>query len=64
MFCAANQGLGTCWINSGLSITAKKPLKTLSITDDLTIVVPIILGYPAEIPDMPKRTAPEIVSFR
>ena len=61
MMSAANNGLGTCWINFATAITSQELLNKLGISKDSIIVAPIIIGYPDGIPDIPKRKELEIV---
>ncbi|WP_432666678.1 nitroreductase family protein [Wukongibacter baidiensis] len=61
MMSAASRNLGTCWINFATDIKSSEMLSELGITDDFEIVAPIIVGYPAKIPDMPIRKEPEIL---
>ncbi len=61
MFAATARGLGTCWIGLGNYIQDSGMLKELGITDDLSIVAPIILGYPKRIPKASGRKDPQIL---
>jgi nitroreductase len=61
MLSAADKGLGTCWIALGANIRDKKTLDEIGVPDDCRIVAPIILGYPANIPEASERHAPEIL---
>ena len=61
MMAATSRGLGTCWVNLGTAIHDPEMINELGIPDDCTIVAPIILGYPEEIPPVPKRKEPEIL---
>ena len=61
MMSAVSQNLGTCWINFATVIKSKEILDELGIPDDCEIVAPIIVGYPVEIPEIPKRKDPEIL---
>jgi nitroreductase len=61
MMGAVSRGLGTCWVNLGAEIHDPNMLKELEIPDNTTIVAPIIVGYPEEIPPTPKRNEPEIL---
>ena len=61
MMAAASRGLGTCWINFGTEIHDPDMRDELGIPENCTIVAPIILGYPARIPPIPKRKEPEIL---
>lgn len=54
-------GLGTCWVNLGSDIRDQSLLGELGITPDLAIVAPIILGYPRDIPPVPRREEPVIL---
>ena len=63
MFAATSRGLGTCWINFAAVIQSKEMLGELGIPEDCQIVAPIILGYPKDIPAMPKRKEPEILKI-
>ena len=61
MMSAADRGLGTCWINFAKFIKSPSLVEALSIPDGCDIVAPITIGYPAHIPDMPKRQEPDII---
>jgi len=61
MFSATSRGLGTCWINFAAVIDAIELLDELKISENCQIVAPVVLGYPAKIPSMPKRKEPEIL---
>ena len=61
MMAAASRGLGTCWVNLGTEIHDPEMRDELGIPDNCTIVAPIILGYPARTPPVPKRKEPEIL---
>ena len=63
MMAATSRGLGTCWINFAVVIQSKEMLGELGIPEDYQIVAPIILGYPKNIPAMPKRKEPEILKI-
>ncbi|MDA3778668.1 MAG: nitroreductase [Bacteroidales bacterium] len=63
MMSAVTRGLGTCWINFATAITSQELLNTLGISKEYIIVAPIIIGYPDETPDMPKRKKLEIVKI-
>lgn len=61
MLSAADKHLGSCWIGFGAKIVDPKIRTEIGLTDDLEIVAPIIIGYPATIPECPKRPAPLIL---
>lgn len=61
MLAAHANGLGTCWIGFSrefLNIPSVK--QELGIADDLAVVAPIILGTPAQKPNVLNKKAPEI----
>lgn len=59
MFASASKGLGTCWVNFALSMSDSIKEK-IKIPSGYIIVAPLVVGYPAVIPQMPKRKAPDI----
>jgi nitroreductase len=61
MLSAAARGLGTCWVDLGARIHDPKLREEIGLTDDLSIVAPIIIGYPKAIPAIPPRNAPVIL---
>ena len=61
MMAATSRGLGTCWVNLGTEIHDPDMKCNLGLPEDCTIVAPIILGYPKNIPPVPKRRQPEIL---
>jgi len=63
MFCAAQRGLGTCWVNLGAYIRDQKIKAYIGLPDDCRIVAPVIIGYPKEIPAASERHAPQIVKI-
>ncbi len=63
MFAATARNLGTCWIALGAHLRDTTILRALGITEDLRIVAPIILGYPKEIPEVPERNKPVLLSI-
>ena len=63
MFAASARNLGTCWIGLGTHLRDTAILRNLGITEDLRIVAPIILGYPKEVPEVPERNEPVILSI-
>lgn len=48
-------GLGTCWINFATFIESEEIIQKLNILKYYEIVVPIIVGYPTNIPQAPKK---------
>jgi nitroreductase len=63
MFSSAFRGLGTCWIGLGANIRARKILGEIGMPANCRIVAPLIIGYPASIPQAPERHAPDIVKI-
>ncbi len=63
MLAAASRGLGTCWVNLGKAIHDPDMIRELGIPDDHSIVAPITVGYPEQIPPAPKRRQPEIINI-
>jgi nitroreductase len=61
MMAATSRGLGTCWVNLGSEIHDPAIRGELGIPGNCTIVAPIILGYPARIPPVPRRKEPAIL---
>jgi len=62
MFAAVARGLGTCWIGLGTQLRDKDTMSLLKLPEDHVIVAPIILGYPADIPEPWGRRDPEVLS--
>ncbi|MEJ2057735.1 MAG: nitroreductase family protein [Desulfofustis sp.] len=63
MLAAASRGLGTCWVNLGTEISDPDMIHELGIPENHTIVAPITLGYPEQIPSAPKRKEPVIIKI-
>jgi len=63
MFSAASRGLGTCWVGLGSHIRDRRILDELGLPEDSRIIAPIILGYPAAIPEPLDRHAPDILKL-
>ncbi len=63
MMSATSRGLGTCWVNFGTEIRDPGLRRELGIQDDLTIVAPLALGYPAKNPGVPHRKEPQILNI-
>lgn len=61
MMSAASRGLGTCWVNFAKYMTDPDLLVEIGIPADHTIVAPILIGYPAHEPSLPKRKKPIIL---
>ncbi len=61
MFSATSNGLGTCWIGLGAAVTDPVLRAELGIPEGYKVYVPIILGYPTEIPPMIPREEPKIL---
>jgi nitroreductase len=63
MMSATSKGLGTCWINFAKEITDPNLLSEIGIPDNHTIIAPIIIGYPAIEPSIPKRKETQILNI-
>lgn len=63
MFSATSRGLGTCWIGLGAHIRDPKTLEEIGVPSNCRIVAPIIIGYPAGIPQASERRDPEILKI-
>jgi hypothetical protein len=61
MLSAAARGLGTCWVAQGAFIEDKEIRAELAIPENYTIVAPIIIGYPKQVPSMPPRKDPKLI---
>ena len=61
MFSATAKGLGTCWIGLGSHVLDDKLRSEIGLTDGLSIVAPIVIGYPEMIPDPTERNVPYIL---
>ena len=61
MLAAADRGLGTCWVNLGSHIRDPEMKKEIGLPDGQVIVAPIIVGWPAAIPQAPERKPPHIL---
>ncbi len=61
MFSAASKGLGTCWIGLGTAIADPVLQEEIGLLEGHKVYVPIILGYPTEIPSIPPREEPKIL---
>lgn len=63
MLSAAARGLGTCWINFAKEIKNQSLLDQIGVPEGNMIVAPIIIGYPAVEPSIPKRKAAAILKI-
>lgn len=63
MYAAVARGLGTCWVNLGSDVRDPQLRSELGLTEDLKIVAPVIIGYPASIPPAPGRERPVIMKI-
>lgn len=55
MLSAADRGLGTCWVALGDNIIDIKLREEIGLTKDVEVIAPIIIGYPKESTEAPKR---------
>lgn len=61
MLAAHSMGLGTCWVGFGSMVGEDREIKgILDLKDDETIFGPILLGYPAGLPERPPKKAPSV----
>ena len=61
MFSATSRGLGTSWIGLGAAITDPVLQKEIGLPEGYKVYVPIIVGYPTDIPSIPPREEPKIL---
>ncbi len=54
MLSASSKGLGTCWIGLGTSPGPEMKAE-MGVPDDMSILAPLCLGYPKNIPAVPER---------
>ena len=62
MMAAANEGLGTCWVDLGAYIESPDLRAELGLENDMRVVAPIILGYPKSVPGAPPRQPAQILA--
>lgn len=61
MLAAHSLGLATCWVGSARYLEKNPGLvEELGIPDEYHLVAPLVLGYPAESPEMPPRPEPPV----
>jgi nitroreductase len=61
LLAASAMGLGGCWIGSAEVAQENEEIKNdLKIPKHYRIIAPLIIGYPAEIPEKPDRREPKI----
>lgn len=63
MMSATSKGLGTCWVNFGTEIYDPKLRRELGMAENYKVVAPLALGYPAKVPELPKRKDPQILKI-
>jgi nitroreductase len=63
MLSAASRGLGSCWIELGRFIRDPDLIRTIRLPEGAEIHAPLVVGYPATIPAIPKRNQPVIVNI-
>jgi len=63
MFSAVRRGLGTCWIGLGAHIDDPGIRREIGLSGVCRIVAPMIIGYPASIPEPLPREEPKILKI-
>lgn len=64
MLAAHARGFGTCCIGWALPVLFEPDVKQeLSIPEDVTPALPVIVGSPAELPERPPRDPPRILAW-
>lgn len=63
MFAATSRGLGSCWVDLGGDIQNQQLLQDLGLSEGNSIVAPVIVGYPKQIPAVRKRNPPRILKI-
>jgi len=63
MFAATSRGLGSCWVDLGGDIQSQQLRKDLGLPEGFSIVAPVIIGYPKQIPAARKRASPQILKI-
>jgi nitroreductase len=61
MLSATSRGLGTCWVGLGREIQDPTLLASIGVPAGFKIIVPLIVGYPRQIPPPPPRKSPVIL---
>jgi nitroreductase len=63
MLAATEMGLGTCWIGMAMPLFNDPAFKAeIGVPEELTVVAPIIVGYPeGEMPAGPKKNPPKVL---
>jgi nitroreductase len=61
MFAATSRGLGSCWVDLGGNIQNQKLFHDLALPEGTSVIAPVIVGYPKQIPEIRKRNAPKIL---
>jgi len=65
MLAAHDRGLATCWIGFAEPLLQTPDVKTeLGVPNDLVVVAPIIVGYPAAVVEPTPRNPPEMLFWR
>lgn len=63
MFGAAAGYLCTCRVNFFSDVRNQGLREELEMTDELKIAAPVITGYPASIPQAPRRESPVLLNI-
>ncbi len=62
MLAACSLGLGSCWVRFGSLIKDNPEIaQALQLKEGEEIFGPILVGYPKEIPEPPKKKDPEVI---
>jgi len=65
MLMARELGLGTCWIGfANIWLNTQEGKKALGLPEEVKVVAPIIVGYPAEEPPVRERNKPVVLFWK
>ncbi len=63
MLSTASRGLGSCWIELGRFIRDPDLIRGIRLPEGAEIHAPLVVGYPAINPAIPKRNPPDIINL-